>query len=208
MIAAGVGLMPGEAEGGSIVLGHKLSAQAREREDARDLALYHRLLDQRSHDPAGFDHRQPVIGQTLSNLPSFWYWFDRWQKAPARFEHWHHRFWHVLDGEAQAILPMIPSAPPPSLKPPAGQFVDLTPPSSPQGPGGPREDSPPPNIIPEPSSLVLLAVSVGLLALVRGGCRFFLGGRKGGESLVLVEVEFRGVVSGLGPSRVSLGWGL
>jgi hypothetical protein len=181
MIAAGVGLMPGDAKGGSIVLGQRLSAQAREREDAHDLALYLRLLDQRSHDPAGFDRRQPVLGQAISDLPSFWYWFDRWQKAPARFEHWHHRFWHVINGEALAKLPITPITPALPLKPP-----------SPQGVGGPGGNPSSPGIVPEPSSLVLLAVSIGLLSLVLRGRRLFPGGGRGGGSLVLVEVAFRG----------------
>jgi hypothetical protein len=168
MIVAGVGLTPGDAEGGSIVLGQKLSARAREREDAHDLALYLRLLDQRSHDPAGFDHRQPVLGQAISDLPSFMYWFDRWQKAPARFEHWHHRFWHIINGEALAKLPITPIPPALPLNPPAGQGPSPPLPPSPQEIGGP-------GIVPEPNSLVLLAVSVGLLSLVLGGRRLFLG---------------------------------
>jgi hypothetical protein len=168
MIAAGVGLTPGDAEGGSIVLGQKLSTRALEREDAHDLALYLRLLEERSKDPADFDRRQPVLGQALSDLPSFWYWFDRWQKAPARFEHWHHRFWHVINGEALAKLPVSPIPPVFPLTPPTGQnpIPPMSP--SPQGIGGP-------GVVPEPNSLVLLAVSVGLLSLALGGRRFLWG---------------------------------
>src|SRR4051812_18060301 len=136
MIVAAIGLHGVAAEGGSIVLGHKYSARALERLEAHDLKFYLQMLARRSHDPSGFDHRHPLVGDALSKPGSFEYWFDRWQADPARFEHWHPRFWHLLHGEA---LGSVPVAPPPPLMPPAEQSPD---PPTPPGPGGPGDNPP------------------------------------------------------------------
>jgi hypothetical protein len=168
MIVASVGLTSDVAEGGPIVLGHHLSARALEREDARDLAYYQRLLEQRSHDPARFDHRAPLIGKALSDPASFEYWFVRWQKAPARFEHWHPRFWHLLNGEALATIP-VPDVPP--LLPPAGQLPEPPSPYSLEEPGGSGGGPPSVPAVPEPGSFLLLTAGLGSLALVQLGRR-------------------------------------
>lgn len=169
MVIAGIIPPSGVAEGGSIQLGHSYSARALERLEARDLKLYLEAVADRSANPSAFDLRHPVLGQALSRRGSFEYWYNRWQAAPARFEHWHPRFWHYLHGGALAMPPFSPLTP---LKPPASQSPE--PPSSLPGPtdaGGP-----PPHIVtPEPSSLLLLAVSLGILLLVQGGRRCLQG---------------------------------
>ena len=163
MIVAGISLYGGVAEGGTIVLGHKYSARALERQEAHDVKFYLQMLARREHDPAGFDLHRPVIGKVLSDPAAFEYWFDRWQANPARFEHWHPCFWHLLHGEALASVTI---APPPPLKPPAGEG-----PEPPAPPGGPPDNPPPHVATPEPSSLLLIVVSLGILLLVQGGRR-------------------------------------
>jgi hypothetical protein len=166
MVIVGIGGYAGIAEGGSIILGHKASAQALEREAARDLQVYRHLLTERSHDPERFDRRQPLLGQVLSDPSSFEYWLNRWQANPARFEHWHPRFWRVLHGEALASVPV---APPPPLNPPAGQNPDPPTPPNPVGPGG---DPSPPGSVPEPGSCILLVTGLGIFLVVQRGYRF------------------------------------
>ena len=123
------------------------------------------MVDVRSHDPAQFDHLHPILGDMLTEQSSFEYWLNRWQAHPARFEHWHPRFWRIIDGEAlEGGPPVIPP-----LIPPAGQGGD--PPVAP-GPLSPLGLASPAAAVPEPDSFRLLLVAVALIVFVRGGSRY------------------------------------
>ena len=104
----------------------------------------------------------------LTERPAFEYWLDRWQAHPARFEHWHPRFWRIIDGEALEGGPPIIS----QAIPPAGQGENPPAGSGSPGPAGTPGVTSPAGVVPEPESLRLLLVALGLLVAVRGGSRY------------------------------------
>ncbi|HMF37144.1 MAG TPA: PEP-CTERM sorting domain-containing protein, partial [Isosphaeraceae bacterium] len=87
------------------------------------------------------------------------------QAHPARFEHWHPRFWRIIDGEALEGGPPIIDP----LISHAGQGGD--PPVAPDPPSPPGLAGPA-AAVPEPESFRLLLVALGLILVVRGGSRY------------------------------------
>ncbi len=162
--------------GGILVRHHDESLSATEREDLRNERLYEHVVELRAHDPEEFDRQHPVLGEFVSQRPSFEYWVNRWEADPAQFEHWHPRFWRIIDGGA---LEGGPPVSPPLVFPavPVGEprrDVDHSvSPHSPNPPGKPNSTIPvnPAPAVPEPSSLQLLLMTVELALAVRGGSR-------------------------------------
>jgi len=153
---------------GSLILGHETTSLASEREALRNEHLYEQMVDVRSHDPTQFDHLHPILGDLLTEQSSFEYWLNRWQAHPARFEHWHPRFWRIIDGEAlEGGPPVIPP-----LIPPAGQGGDPPVAPGPLSPLGQPGLASPAAAVPEPDSFRLLLVAVALIVFVRGGSRY------------------------------------
>ncbi|MGD0045305.1 MAG: PEP-CTERM sorting domain-containing protein, partial [Isosphaeraceae bacterium] len=153
---------------GSLILGHETTSLASEREALRNEHLYEQMVDVRSHDPTQFDHFHPILGDLLTEQSSFEYWLNRWQAHPARFEHWHPRFWRIIDGEAlEGGPPVIPL-----LIPPAGQGGDPPVAPGPLSPLGQPGLASPAAAVPEPDSFRLLLVALGLILVVRVGSRY------------------------------------
>ena len=156
---------------GSLILGHEASSPAHERQALRNERLYEKMVDERSHNPTRFDRLHPILGDVLTDRSSFEYWLNRWQAHPARFEHWHPLFWRILDGEAlhggpPVISPLIPAVLPGGDSPaPPGPIGPPEPPGPP-GPPGPVA------VVPEPGSLRLVLVALGLILVARGGSRY------------------------------------
>jgi hypothetical protein len=156
----------------SSILGHEASSFDRERESLRNERLYESLVAERSHNPAQFDRAHWVLGEMFTKPGSFEYWFNRWQTDTARFEHWHHRFWRIIDGEAMHLdrfhlTPLIsPGGPVGNSSPP----ITFTPDSL--NTPNPPATSTITSAVPEPTSLCLFLVSFGLLALARGGSAY------------------------------------
>lgn len=150
---------------GSLIIGHEKTYLVSEREALRNEHLYEQMVDIRSHDPTQFDHLHPILGDLLTERSSFEYWLNRWQANPERFEHWHPRFWRIIDGEAlEGGLPVIPPLIPPACQ---GGNPEVTPgPLSPPSPGASAA------VVPEPESFRLLLVGCGLILVVRGGLMY------------------------------------
>ncbi len=150
---------------GSMIVGHETTSLASEREALRNEHLYEQMVDVRSHDPMQFDHLHPILGDLLTEQSSFDYWLNRWEAHPARFEHWHPRFWRIIDGEALEGGPPIIDP----LISHAGQGGDLPVAHNPLSPLGQPSLAGPAAIVPEPDTFRLLLVAVGLILVVRGG---------------------------------------
>jgi len=147
---------------------HETASLTSEREALRNEHLYEQMVDLRSHDPTRFDQINPIVGDLLTERSSFEYWLNRWEAHPARFEHWHPRFWRIIDGEAleggpPIIDPLISTTgregdPPVAHDPP-----------SPSGQPGQPALAHPAVVVPEPDSFRMVLVAVALIVFVRGG---------------------------------------
>jgi len=149
---------------GSIIPGHETTSLASEREALHNERLYEEMVDLRSHDPTQFDHLHPILGDLLTEQSSFEYWLNRWEAHPARFEHWHPWFWRIIDGEALEGGPPVITP----LVPPAGQGGEPPAAPGPLSPTGQPGLASTATAVPEPGSLHLLLVALGLFLAVRG----------------------------------------
>ncbi|MFO0893183.1 MAG: PEP-CTERM sorting domain-containing protein [Isosphaeraceae bacterium] len=157
--------LPLPVRAGSIVVGHRISEAARQREIARNEQFFKQLSSLRESQPARFDRLHPFYGQLLTSSTFFDRYFQRWQANPARFEFYHPCAWKVLDGGAHLHPPGQGETPvPPPL--PEGSNPPVTPPLPPINPPEPGPLPPlTPSVVPEPSSLILAASGMGLLLL-------------------------------------------
>lgn len=161
---------------GSLIPGREHSPHAAQREALRNERLYERVVADRLQNPVRFDRLHPILGDLLTNRSTFEYWYNRWQAAPARFEHWHPYFWRIIAGEALAggppvVLPPVVLPPAPPLIPPAGQEGNPPVISGPLPPAPPNPPVQPPSVaaVPEPGSFVLVVEALALAVLARGG---------------------------------------
>jgi hypothetical protein len=154
------------ASGGTIHLGSGGVAAHSEQTSLHNQALYLRLVDQRDANPLVFDRKHPFYGKLFAKESVFDYWVDRWQSHEARFEHWHPCLWRVLDGGLQVrdhTNPGDPGSTPPLINPVP---IVLDPPSN--GSGNPSQGPLPPTVhtVPEPMSVISLAIGLGLFLIV------------------------------------------
>ncbi len=150
---------------GSIDVGHETISLTSEREALRNERLYEQIVDLRSHDPAQFDQGHLILGDMLTEQSSFECWLNRWEADPARFEHWHPRFWRIIDGEALEGGPPVITP----LVPPAGHGGEPPVAPGPPSPSGPSSPAGPASVVPEPESFRLFLVAFGLILVVRSG---------------------------------------
>ena len=149
---------------GSLSVADDVALLTSKKQALRNEKLYEQEVEIRAHNPAKFDHLHPVLGELLTQESSFEYWLHRWEANPARFEKWHPRFWRIIDGEALEGGPSgFPISQPGQIGNPALKPV------SPESGGSPGTNSS--GAVPEPASLRLLLIALGLIVLVRGTVR-------------------------------------
>jgi hypothetical protein len=128
--------------------------------------LYQAVVAWRNEDPAKFDRNHHTVGQLLSDRQFFDYAMYLYHLDTARFVHYHHHLVPFLRGMALTLMEKPVqgqgTAPPtgegetPMVSPaPEGETDTPTPPNSP---------TPPQTLlVPEPSSIVPMALGIGIL---------------------------------------------
>jgi hypothetical protein len=122
-----------------------------------EIRLYEGLLAERDQDPARFDREHPTVGWLFSNPEFFDYAMYLYHLDRRRFVHYHPHLIPVLRGEAMMMMA-------PRSQTMAPETISVPPVAS--VPVGIRYTRPLPAqslTIPEPSSIVSLALAIGLL---------------------------------------------
>jgi len=133
------------------------------RDAAIEKQLYEAVSQIRDSNPARFDPLHPTLGHMLSDPQFFRYALYLYKLDTPRFVHYHHWLIPVIRGYAMEL--MQPPPPPNSGVAPeqlVGPPVTVTVPSAPES----QTIGPPPEAltIPEPSSIVMMAMGLGYLA--------------------------------------------
>jgi hypothetical protein len=124
--------------------------------------LYEAVVAWRNQNPLRFDHQHPTEGQLIRDREFFDYAMYLYHLNTARFVHFHHHLIPFLRGMAMTLMMPPGSGPGPGsgggtspVVSPAPESISNTPPTTPTPPQ--------PLEVPEPSSIVLMALGIGLL---------------------------------------------
>ncbi len=122
--------------------------------------IYQAVEAERNLNPKRFDAEHPSLGHILGDPKFFQYAMYLYNLDTRRFVHYHHAFVPVLRG--MAMTEMMP----PGSSGTAPEMIEgpgtSTPPGVPEG-GGNGPSPPEMLTIPEPSSIVLMALGIGFL---------------------------------------------
>jgi hypothetical protein len=124
-----------------------------------EIRLYEAILTQREHNPEQFDRMHPTEGRLLSDRTFFDYAMYLYHLDTRRFVHYHHHLIPLIRGEAMVLMaptgqgtaPQTIEMMTPPIVPPVPEEINYTP------------LPPQPLTVPEPASIVTLAVGTGIL---------------------------------------------
>jgi PEP-CTERM motif len=125
------------------------------RNAAIEKQLYEAVSDMRNVHTERFDSAHPTLGHMFRDPQFFLYALHLYNLDPARFVHYHHALIPVIRGYAMELMQKPPTS---GVAP--EQLVG--PPPIPEG--GTNGPPPQPLTIPEPSSLVMMALGLGYVA--------------------------------------------
>jgi hypothetical protein len=123
--------------------------------------LYEAVVAWRDRNPVRFDHHHPTVGHLITDRQFFDYAMYLYHLDTARFVHYHHHLIPFLRGMAMVLMtPHSPGTAPQTIAP----TVPVGPPAAESITNTPMPPTPPESLsVPEPASLVTLALGIGLL---------------------------------------------